>query len=447
MSMSIDGFFTTAAMAACFSPEAHVQQMLNFEGALARAEARAGVIPHEAALAITACCNSELFDLQTLYREALVAGTPVIPLVRQLTVCVKGEAGKYVHWGATSQDTIDTALMLQMRTGLDLLHEGVEALCSTCAELASRHRYTLMAGRTLLQQALPITFGLKAARWLALFTRQLRALREQRQQALTIQFGGAVGTLAALGEHGLQVAQLLAEELALAPCDLPWHTERDRVTVIASTLGVLAGGLDKLAGDLILLAQTEVGEVREAKIPGKGTSSAMPQKQNPVDALRARSAARLALGVVPVLFSTMTQEQERSAGAWQEEWDALPRLFCYTACAVECGQQALAGLQIDEERMQANQALSRGLLMAESLTMALAPHLGRTTAQQLVTTLCERAVSSRQHLQEVALAATEVRAHLSASDIAYALDPANYLGSNEGLIERALAFYRATQLE
>ena len=376
-----------------------------------------------------------------------MAGTPAIPLVRQLTASVDGEARKYVHWGATSQDAIDTALMLQMRAGLDLLITGVEAICATCAELAERHRRTVMAGRTLLQQALPITFGLKAARWLALFTRQLRALREQRQRSLAVQFGGAAGTLAALGEHGLQIMQLLAEELTLPEGDLPWHTERDRITVIASTLGILAGSLDKLASDLVLLAQTEVGEVREADLPGKGGSSAMPQKHNQVDAIRARAAARLALGLVPVLFSAMSQEQERAAGAWQAEWSALPQLFCHTACAVESVRQAVAGLQIDEARMRANLALSGGLLMAEALTMALASHLGRAEAHRLVTALCARAVASGQDLHEIALATPEVSAHLSISDISSALDPANYLGSSESLIERALASYRTAQLE
>jgi 3-carboxy-cis,cis-muconate cycloisomerase len=442
---NVDGLFTTTGMSALFSPEAHIRQMLKFEAALAQAEARAGVIPQAMAQAIAAGCKVELFDVPALYREAIVAGTPAIPLVRQLTATVESEARKYVHWGATSQDAIDTALMLQMRGGLDLLITGVEAICSTCADLAARHRHTLMAGRTLLQQALPITFGLKAARWLALFTRQLRALREQRQQALAVQFGGAAGTLAALGEYGLQVTQLLADELELPPGDLPWHTERDRVAVIATTLGVLAGSLDKLAGDLVLLAQTEVGEVREANIPGKGGSSTLPQKHNPVDAIRARASARLALGMVSVVLSAMAQEQERAAGAWQTEWTALPQLFCHTACAVECVQQAVAGLEINEARMQVNLDLTGGLLMAEALTMALAPHLGRAAAHQQVTALCENALSSGQHLREVALATPEIRTHLSDLEIADALNPANYLGSNEKLIERALTLYRMAQ--
>ncbi len=447
MSENIDGLLTTASMATVFSPAAHIRQMLRFEAALAQAEARAGIVPAAAAQAIASCCQVELFELAPLYREAMVAGTPAIPLVRQLTARVAGDASNYVHLGATSQDAIDTALMLQMREGLDLLIADVDALCAVCAALADHYRHTLMAGRTLLQQALPITFGLKAARWLALFTRQLGALREHRQRSLAVQFGGAAGTLAALGSQGLYVAHLLAAELDLPEADLPWHTERDRVAVIASTLGVLAGATDKLAGDLVLLAQSEVGEIRESSEPGKGGSSAMPQKHNPVDAQRTRAAARLALGSVSVILSAMAQEQERAAGAWQAEWVALPQLFCATACAVECVQRAVAGLEVDVERMRANLALSGGLLMAESLTMALAPYLGRPKAQQLVSELCDQAVAARCSLREVAQASDEVCVYLSPSAIVAVLTPANYLGSSESLIERALASYRATQRE
>src|SRR5581483_7957223 len=358
MAEPVAALFSTPAMSAAFSPEAHVHQMLVFEAALAQAEARAGIIPSEAALSIAASCRVELFDVAALYREATTAGTPAIPLVRMLTAQVEGEAAKYfdsallseascessvgarnaskyVHWGATSQDAVDTALMLQMREGLDLLITDLLSICATCAALAEQHRRTIMIGRTLLQQALPITFGLKAARWLALLMRQVQALREQRAGTLAVQLGGAAGTLASLGEKGLQVVELLAEELALPQPELPWHTERDRIAEIASTLGIVAGALAKIAGDLVLLAQTEVGEVTEASAPGKGGSSAMPQKRNPVDATGAIAAARLAIGVVPVILSAMTQEHERAAGGWQAEWAAIPDLFRFTAHAVE----------------------------------------------------------------------------------------------------------------
>ncbi len=441
MSDPRDALYTTPAMAAVFAPEAHVRQLLAFEAALARAEARAGVIPPAAAEAITASAQIERFDVPALYREAARAGTLAIPLVRALTECV-AEAGRaYVHWGATSQDAIDTALVLQMREGLALLEADLLRLCAACAELAGRHRATLMAGRTLLQQALPITFGLKAARWLALAVRQVQAVRDCRRH-LVVQFGGAAGTLAALGDRGLQVAELLAAELGLSLPDLPWHAERDRVAAIAAALGVLAGSMAKIAHDIVLLAQTEVGEASEASEAGKGGSSAMPHKRNPVDATLALAASRLALGQVPVVLAAMAQEHERAAGGWQAEWQALPDLFRYTAGAAARVAEALAGLEVDAGRMRANLELGGGLLMAEALTMALAPHLGRPEAQRLVGQISARATSEGRTLHEAALANAQVGATLDPTEIEWALDPAGYLGSAEVLIERALEAYR-----
>jgi 3-carboxy-cis,cis-muconate cycloisomerase len=363
-----------------------------------------------------------------------------------LTAHVKGDAQKFVHWGATSQDAIDTALALQMREGIDLLVAGLLDICAACATLAEKHRYTPMAGRTLLQQALPIPFGLKAARWLALATRQVRALRERRDKTLAVQLGGAAGTLASLGDKGLQVVELLAGELNLPAPDLPWHTERDRVAEIAATLGIVAGAMGKMASDVALLAQTEVGEVSEGAASGKGGSSAMPQKRNPVDATSALASARLAMGVVPVMLSAMLQEHERAAGGWQAEWAAIPDLFRFTSGAVEGVRGAVAGLQVDPARMKANLDLNGGLIMAESLTMALAPHLGRPAAYGIVQALCDQVIGSGGNLRQVALADAQVRAILSPDEIDRALDPAGYLGSTDVFINRAIAAYRALGL-
>ncbi len=438
----IDLLFSTQGMSAIFSPEAHVRAMLVFEAALARAEARAGIIPQEAATIISANCRVDLFDVAALYREAAIAGTPAIPLVRMLTAQVDGDAQKFVHWGATSQDAIDTALMLQMRDGLELLVEGLFGVCVACATLAEQHRHTLMAGRTLLQQALPITFGLKAARWLALAVRQVRALRERRERTLAVQLGGAAGTLASLGDNGLRVVALLAEELGLPAPDLPWHTERDRIAEIAAALGVVAGAMAKVAGDVVLLSQTEVGEASEGAVPGKGVSSALPQKHNPVDATGAIASARLAIGEVLVILSAMEQEHERAAGGWQAEWMAVPNLFCFTASAVERVRGAIGGLEVDMTRMSANLDMTGGLIMAESLTMALAPHLGRPEAQRIVKALCDRAASSGVRLHQAALEEAQVHTILSLEEIDKALDPGNYLGSTDAFINQALAAYR-----
>jgi 3-carboxy-cis,cis-muconate cycloisomerase len=440
--MEAEAFFTTPAMAAAFAPEAHVRQMLAFEAALARAQARAGVIPAEAAAAIEAACNLDSFDVVALYRDAAIAGTPAIPLARALASRVADAGRPFVHWGATSQDLIDSALMLQSRTGLDLLLGDLLAACARCAALAEQHRHTLMAGRTLLQQALPITFGLKAARWLALATRQVGALRDLRAHALALQFGGAAGTLAALSDKGLRVAELLAEELELPLPELPWHAERDRVASITAGLGVAAAAMAKIAGDIVLLAQTEVAEASEASAPGKGGSSAMPHKRNPVDATMALAAARLAIGGVPVLLAAMQQEHERAAGGWQAEWAALPNLFCATAGTLARVRAALEGLQIDAGQMRANLDRGGGLLMAEALMVALAPQIGRPEAQRLVQAIAGRVqggITFRQALLDDA----QIRQLLSLEDIDRALDPAAYLGSADVLIDRALASYRA----
>lgn len=441
MAESSEALFSTPSMSAAFAPSAHVQAMLAFEAALAQAEARAGIIPQEAARAIAGACNVEHFDVASLYREAAIAGTPAIPLVRMLTARVEGEARKYVHWGATSQDAIDTALMLQMREGLDLLIGGLLDLCASSAALAEKHRHTLMAGRTLLQQALPITFGLKAARWLALAVRQIEALRERREKSLALQLGGAAGTLASLGEKGLQVVELLAAELRLPAPDLPWHTERDRVAGIAATLGIVSGAMAKMAGDVALLAQTELGEVSEGAAPGKGGSSAMPQKRNPVDATAALAAARLAIGMVPVILSAMQQEHERAVGGWQAEWAAIPSLFCYTASAIEHVRGAVSGLEVDEASMKANLDASCGLIMSESLTTTLAHKVGRPEAFRLVQSLGKQISGAGKTLRQAALEDGKVRTILSPEEIDAALDPERYLGSADVFIERALAAY------
>lgn len=441
MNTPIESMVSTPAMDALFSPAAHVSAMLRFEAALAQAEARVGVIPQEAAQNIAVQCRVELFDIVTLYHEAVSAGTPAIPLVRMLTEKVEGEAKKYVHWGATSQDAIDTALMLQMRDGLDIIIAGLHDIATLCAAFAERYRHTPMVGRTLLQQALPITFGLKAARWLALVTRQFQSLRTSREQLLAVQLGGAAGTLASLGDKGLAVIEQLALELKLPAPEMPWHTARDRVAEIATTLGVVAGAMAKIAEDVVLLAQTEVDEVSEGMVEGKGSSSAMPQKHNPVDAMRAIAASRLAIGVVPVMLSAMMQEHERAVGGWQAEWTALPDLFRYTSGAIEGVRGALTGLQVDATRMRANLDMTGGLVMAEALTMALAQHIGRPEAYRLVQAASTHATQSDKDFHQIVLDDKQINTVLSQEEIDKIFDPMHYLGSTDAFIDAALAAY------
>lgn len=445
--LAADSLFSSPAMVAIFSPEAHVQAMLDFEAALARAEARAGVISAAVADVIAAACRVELYDVPALYQATISAGTLAIPLVKALTDRVGGEAGRYVHWGATSQDAIDTAYMLQMRRGLARLDADLQTIAAACAALAQTHRATPMAGRTLLQHALPITFGLKAARWLALTTRRITRLRELRDRAFVVQFGGAVGTLASLGPNGPLVLELLAQELRLGVPDMPWHAERDRIAEIAAAVGIVAGAMAKIAGDIALLTQTELGEVAEANVAGKDGSSTLPHKRNPVDVTFARAAAQLALGNVAVVLAAMAQEHERAAGAWQAEWAVLPGLFRYTAGAVIRVQEALTGLEVDAGRMQANLGLTNGLVMAESLATALARHTGRAEAQRIVQAACERAQSRNASLLSTALATPAISDHLSAIEIERAFDPMSYLGSTDAFIDRALADYQLLQVE
>jgi 3-carboxy-cis,cis-muconate cycloisomerase len=429
-------------MAQVFSPEAHVRGMLAFEAALARAEAQAGIIPRDAADAIGAACRVELFDVPAIFAEGARAGAPTIPFVRELTARIEGDAARYVHWGATSQDAIDTAFMLQARDGLELLTARLLEIAGACAQLAEAHRDTPMAGRTLQQQALPITFGLKAARWLALVTRQIVRLDALRP-TLCVQFGGAVGTHASLGDRGLAAMEMIAADLGLAVPELPWHTERDRIAELAAALGVVAGAMGKLAGDALLLAQTEVGEASEGVEPGRGGSSTMPHKQNPVDATFARAASRLALGELPLIFNAMDHEHERAAGPWQVEWEALPRIFLHTAGAVERVLRLASGLVVDAERMRANLEITGGLVLAESLSMTLAARIGRPAAYALVKDACVRVRETGQSLEAVALADPQITAALDASSIHRALDPANYLGTSAEQVDRALAGYQA----
>ncbi len=438
----LDALFTTERMRAIFSDQGRVRGMLDFEAALARAEARVGVIPAPAAEAIAARCHAELFDMAALAQGIALSGNPAIPLVRTLTALVArddAEAAGYVHWGATSQDAMDTGLALQLRDALDAFESDLARLSGALARIAETHTHTPLAGRTWLQQAVPVTFGLKAAGWLSAVERERERVRELRPRALVIQCGGAAGTLAALGDRGLDVAAALAEELRLGLPDLPWHTQRDRVAEVATTLGLLVGTLGKMARDLALLAQTEVGEAREPDAPGRGGSSTMPQKRNPVAASVALAAAVRVPALVSVMLTAMTQEHERGLGGWQAEWETLPEICALAAGALEQMARTMEGLEVDTARMRANLDLSDGLILAEAAAMALARHMGRARAHALVERASRQATEQGRQLREILAEDAEVRAHLSAEELDRAFDPGNYLGIAVELVDRALA--------
>lgn len=338
-----------------FSVEAHVRRIVEFEVALALAGSEAGTVPHDAAATIAARCDPERVVVDdALLAEAAATGTIVPPLLRRLHALIADDrSAQYLHRGATSQDAIDTASMLQMRAGLDLLERELIRIGRVCAALAESHRGTPMVGRTLLQQAAPITFGLKAARWLSLLTRAVERVRRVEREGLALQLGGATGTLAAFGEHGLAVADDLGRRLGLPVPPLPWHAERDRVADIVGVLAIVAGSVAKIAQDLVLLAQTEVGEATPTRDGAAGTSSAMPYKRNPSEAVAAGAAARMGLQLGGSVATWMAHEHERAAGGWQAEWAAVPGLFGYVTGALEWLAKAFEVTSVDEARMRA----------------------------------------------------------------------------------------------
>ena len=437
-----DAYFTAPAMRAIFCDQGRVQGMLDFEAALARAEARVGLIPREAVAPIEAACRADFYDFSALAQAIATAGNSAIPLVKALgkrIAAASPEAERYVHLGATSQDAMDSGLVLQLRAAIGLIEADLAALGDARAEQAERHADTPLAGRTWLQQATPVTLGMKLAGLLGAVTRHRQRLAELKPRLLCLQFGGASGSLAALGEQAWPVAEALAVELSLNLPDQPWHTQRDRLVEFASLLGLVAGTLGKLGRDLSLLMQTEAGELFEPAAPGKGGSSTMPHKRNPVSAAVLIGAATRAPGLVATLFAAMPQEHERSLGLWHAEWESLPELCCLVSGALQHALLVVPGLEVDAARMRRNLDLTQGLVLAEAVSIALAQRIGRDAAHHRVEQCCRQAVKEGAHLRAVLGACAEVTAELSAAELDRLLDPAHYLGQARRWVDRALA--------
>jgi 3-carboxy-cis,cis-muconate cycloisomerase len=435
---------TSERMRDAVSDTAWVQAMLDVEAGLARAEARVGVIPTAAANAISAHCNAGEFDIAQLGRDAVLAANPVNPLVSAL----RAKAGKdadFVHRGATSQDILDSAMMLIARRGIDIMLDDLGEAAGCAATLADRHRSTLMAGRTLMQQALVTTFGLKVAGWLVAILEARESLAAMRDRRLAVQFGGAVGTLAALSDKGVDVTRELARELRLAEPPVPWHTNRTRIAELGSALAITAGVAGKVALDVVLLAQSEVNEVRERRVPRRGGSSTLPQKRNPVTAVEILAAVRGVNAQTTILIGTMAQEHERSAGAWQAEWPAISESFRLAGGAASRLASLLSSLEIDAEQMRHNVDIFGGLLVAEQVVMTLAAHVELVTARQLVDAAVLTAAESGRSFKDVLQNDPAITAHLDDGELRKALDPVNYLGVSGRLIDRALEAYRAQQ--
>ncbi|MEX5573700.1 3-carboxy-cis,cis-muconate cycloisomerase [Pseudomonas lijiangensis] len=437
-----DAYFTQPLMREVFCDAGRVQGMLDFEAALARAQARVGMIPEEVVADIGESCRAELFDFDELAVAIGNAGNSAIPLVKALGKQIarrNPEAERYVHMGATSQDVMDTGLILQVRRAIELLERDLQELADALVVQAQRHAQTPLAGRTWLQQATPVTLGMKIAGWLGALTRHRQRLQEIRPRLLCLQFGGASGSLAALGDQAFAVTEALADELQLSVPDQPWHTQRDRLVEFASLLGMIAGSLGKMGRDISLLMQTEVGEVFEPAAAGKGGSSTMPHKRNPVGAAVMIGAATRAPGLVATLFAAMPQEHERSLGLWHAEWETLPELCCLVSGSLQQALQVVPGLEVDESRMLANLDSTRGLVLAEAVSIELSRRIGRDAAHHLVEQNCRRAVQQGAHLRQVLGEDPQVTEQLSSAELDRLLDPAHYLGQARLWVERAVA--------
>ena len=441
------GLFSTGELQAVMGESACLQRMLDVEAALALCQAELKLIPQSAAASIARCCDAGRIDRQQLAQGAAQAGNLAIPLVRQLTALVAADdaqAAGYVHWGATSQDIIDTGMVLQLRDALALLRADLDACGAAAAALARRHRDTPQIGRTWMQHALPISFGLKAASWLDALTRQRQRLSEMQPRLLTLQLGGAVGTLASMQGRGLELADAMARRLQLNLPAMPWHAQRDRVAEAATWCALMTGSLGKIARDISLMTQTEVAEVAEPAAPGRGGSSTMPHKRNPVGSAAVLAVASRVPGLAAGMLAGMAGEHERSLGGWQAEWDTLPEIVSLTGSALRQMAELLAGLQVDAPRMQKNLALTQGLVMAEPVALALGRSLGKQAAHHLVEQACREAVDSARTLGEVLAAMPQVSSVLDAKTLQGLLDPANYLGESAQFVERVLRDWQAS---
>ncbi|HEX2115390.1 MAG TPA: 3-carboxy-cis,cis-muconate cycloisomerase [Alphaproteobacteria bacterium] len=433
----LGGLFGANAMRRLFSDEVRLQRMLDVEAALARVETRLGIVPAEAAEAITRAAKVQNLSFEELGASTRNIGYPVVALVKQLGKAAGGEAARYVHWGATTQDILDTALVLQVRDGLVLVRADVVRIARALVERAKKHRNDLMAGRTHLQHALPVTFGYKCAVWAAPLLDDLARLDALSSRVLRVQFGGAVGTLASLGDKGHAVTEGLARELGLAVPDAPWHVARDALAETAAALGILCGNLAKFATDIILLMQTEIGEVFEPHQAGRGGSSTMPQKRNPIASEYVLAAARGVHALVPMMLSAMAQDHERATGPWQSEQLALPQIFVLTSGALMHATVIAEGMTVDTARMRKNLDSTHGLILAEAVMMAAAKAIGRAKAHDVVEHASAKALAERRHLGDVLK--EDKALPLPAADIDRLFDPAGYIGECGQVVDRVAA--------
>ena len=436
--------FSSEPMRQVFSDENRVQCYLDIEAALALVQARLGLIPQRAAAEITDKCTLDIIDMEKLKSQTELIGYPVLPVVQQLVAACADHLGEYCHWGATTQDITDTATIMQIRQALSLVEDDLVAISGHLVDLARRYRDTPMAGRSNLQQAVPITFGYKVATWLSAIERHQQRLAELRPRVLVGEFGGAAGTLASLGADGLEVQAGLMTELGLGQPEIAWHTARDRIAEVGCFLGLVTGTLGKIATDVKLLMQTEVSEVFEPYAKDRGSSSTMPQKRNPISCNYIHACVALVRQLVAALLDAMVEDHERSTGPWEIEWIAVPEIFLLTAGALQQARSLLAGLEVDAARMRANLEITQGLISTEAVMMGLAPHLGRQRAHDLVYDISRQASVSGRPLLDLLAENEEIGASLDRAALAKLLDPAEYLGLSGVMVDRVLGRLTAT---
>src|SRR6476620_5853286 len=432
------GIFSTDDMRQVWSDENRTQKYLDIESALAKVQGRLGLIPQEAADEIVSHCRLDQIDMAKLRQQTERIGYPILGVVSQLNALCRDKLGEYCHWGATTQDITDTATVLQIRESLVLVEEDLAAISKALAKLARVHRDTPVVGRSNLQQAIPVTFGYKMASILAAVERHRERLTQLRPRVLVGEFGGACGTLASLEQGAMETQAGLMAELRLGQPAIAWHTVRDTIAEVGAFLGLVGGTLGKVAMDIKLMMQTEVAEVFEPFAHGRGSSSTMPQKRNPISSCYIHAAASVVRQHAAALMDAMIADHERSTGPWEIEWIVLPDAFCLIAGALKQTRAVVEGLEVDKAQMRRNIDLTGGLVMSEAVMMGLGPYLGREYAHDLVYDLCREAVTQRRPLLDVLAENGEISKHLDRDALAKLLDPANYLGQSGVMVDRVL---------
>ncbi len=436
------GIFSSDAMREVWSDENRTRKYIDIERALAKVQGRLGLIPQEAADEIISHCHLDQIDMVKLRAQTERIGYPILGVVSQLNALCRDKLGEYVHWGATTQDITDTATVLQIREALALVDADLAAISKTMADLARKHRLTPMIGRSNLQQAIPVTFGYKMAGLLSAIERHRTRLEQLRPRVLVGEFAGAAGTLASLATGAMETQAGLMEELGLGQPDIAWHTIRDNIAEVGCFLGLVGGTLGKFSMDVKLMMQTEVGEVFEPFAHGRGSSSTMPQKRNPISSCYIHAQVSVVRQHAAALMDAMIADHERSTGPWEIEWIVLPEAFCLMAGALKQTRFVLDGLEVDEAQMRANIDMTGGLVMSEAVMMGLGTYIGREYAHDLVYDICRVAVKEKRPLLDLLCEHPEINKHLDRAALARLCDPANYLGQSGVMVDRVLSKLR-----